>query len=690
VKTDKMKRIFNKNVLVRLMLFVGSVAVILMMLPHPDQHSYLFERNQPWRYSLLTAPFDIPVLPDSTSIRQLKDSVDNSFVPFVVRDDAVAEANMQAFSRDMAQQGETSVDVPAVVSLMKLVYQMGILDGDVYEHIHKNKMTDLRTTHNGEGSNSISTIGAESMISSRRAYIIIDSLYSASHAGQNLASLPIDNYLDPNVISDSSADNKYKKLEYLNITGARGVIKQGQRIVDRGEIVTPQIYTNLNTYEEMMKQQNMNKSSDMPLVAGQAVYLMMVLGGLFVFLRIYRPRFYSDMRKMTFLVVFLTLFVLFATVMTEQFNYGIYLVPFAAVPVMIIVFFDARTAIFSLLTEVLICSLVATFQYQFIFVELMVGMAATYSISQLSRRSQLLRTALIVFMVYCLAYMCITLINDGNINSMQWRLMGVFAINSVILSFAYVLIFVIEKIFGFTSTVTLVELSDINNPLLRRLAEEAPGTFQHSMQVSMLAAEGARAIGANTQLARTGALYHDIGKLQSPVFFTENQHGINPHDGLDSETSARKIISHVQAGMQIASKSKLPDVIKRFISEHHGCGVAKYFYNTAVNNAKPGETVDIARYQYPGPDPQSKETSILMMADSVEAASRSLKDYSQQSISGLVDHIVDEQLAEGRFRSSPISLREIETVKETFKKRLATIYHSRIQYPEISGSELPA
>ena len=265
-------------------------------------------------------------------------------------------------------------------------------------------------------------------------------------------------------------------------------------------------------------------------------------------------------------------------------------------------------------------------------------------------------------------------------------MIGAFAVNGVLLSFVYILILVEEKLFGFTSTVTLVELSDINNPLLRRLAEEAPGTFQHSMQVSMLAAEAARAIGANTQLVRTGALYHDIGKLESPIFFTENQHGVNPHAGLKPETSAQKIISHVTAGLALAGKSKLPAEVKNFIAQHHGKSVTRYFYNTAVNEI-PDRPVDKSRFTYPGPNPQTRETAILMMADAVEAASRSLKEYSSESINALVDKIIDTQQADGLYNESPISFRDIQEIKDTFKKRLATIYHARIAYPELNRHE---
>jgi len=483
-------------------------------------------------------------------------------------------------------------------------------------------------------------------------------------------------------MTDSAADSKFRNQEYLQVNGAQGVIKKGQRIVDRGEIITPQIYTNLNTYMELLNKTNNSQNDHRYFYAGQFLFILICFSILYLFMGLYRSRFFNSLRKMTFLMCFITLFVVFSILMFEYVPNGIYFVPFASVPVVILVFFDSRTAIFSLLVTVLISSLVAVFPYQFIFMELTAGLLAAFSIHRLSQRSQLLRTAAFTFLAYCLTYFVSSLITDGNLDNFAWRMIGIFAINSVILSFAYIMILIVEKIFGFTSTVTLVELSDINSPLLRRLAEEAPGTFQHSMQVSTLASEAARAIGADTQLVRTGALYHDIGKLESPIFFTENQHGINPHTGLNPETSAQKIISHVTAGLQIAAKENLPEVIRSFITEHHGKSMARYFYNTAVNQSSEAE-VDKSRFTYPGPNPQSKETAILMMADAVEAASRSLQDYSRESINNLVDRIVNGQQAEGLFRDSPISYRDVETVKDTFKKRLATIYHSRVAYPEI-------
>ncbi len=414
---------------------------------------------------------------------------------------------------------------------------------------------------------------------------------------------------------------------------------------------------------------------------GQAIYILICFLGLYVFLYIFRPEFFKDLRKIGFLVSFITVVTVACIIMSNYFVNGLLLVPFAMVPVIVMIFFDARTAIFSLFVAVMLSALVAVFPLQFIFIQLSAGLTASFAIHQLSQRSQLLRVALLTFVAYVISYGAIVLSTNGTISLLTWRVVGSFAINSVILSFAYILILVVEKLFGFTSMVTLVELSDINNPLLRRLASEAPGTFQHSIQVSTLASEAARAIGANTQLVRTGALYHDVGKLESPIFFTENQHGVNPHTGLNPETSARKIISHVTDGLAIARQAKLPQVVRNFISEHHGKGVAKYFYTTAVNENN-GEPVDKAPFTYPGPNPQSRETAILMMADCVEAASRSLPEYSKATIDSLVDRIIDGIVADGMLKDAPISFRDVQIVKDTFKERLATIYHSRIAYPK--------
>lgn len=680
--------------LIRFGLAVSSVAIILLFLPRADHQSFSFEENQPWKYPLLTADFDTPILRDSVSARLMRDSIDSVFVPFVKKDADVEQSNVERFSALLNSHAEPS-ERAYLLQLLKKTYELGILDSKLYENVvasHKNQLRMVDS--NSKNAKIVVAVNASKMMSPAKAFAYIDSVYTHQRGEETGKLSPeiskaLNMCLAPNIVTDSATDSRYRNQEYLNVTGAMGVIKKGQRIVDRGEIITPQIYTNLNTYIDMLNSRQGEIRNHTYFILGQGLYIVIAYVLLYCFMALYRSRFFSNACQMTFLMMFITLFVVFSILMFEYMANGIYLVPFAAVPVIILVFFDSRTAIFALVTTVLISALVATYPFQFIFMELVVGLTATFSIRQLSRRSQLLRTAVFSFLAYTVSYFAMCLITEGNLNNFLPRMVGIFAINSVILSFAYVLILVIEKVFGFTSTVTLVELSDINSPLLRRLAEDAPGTFQHSMQVSTLATEAARAIGANTTLVRTGALYHDIGKMKSPIFFTENQHGVNPHAGLDPETSAHKIIAHVTDGLALASKEKLPSVIKDFIAQHHGRGITKYFYNTAVNE-NPNVVIDKEKFRYPGPNPQTKETAILMMADSVEAASRSLKEYTPEAISNLVDKIIDTQISDGLLKEAPISFRDVETVKNTFKKRLSTIYHSRVQYPEMNKTTATA
>lgn len=674
------------------MLLIAATGIIFALVPRADHQSYNYELNQPWKYPLLTADFDTPILRDSTSARQIKDSVEANFIPFAKILPDVAKNNVDLFQRHIASEVSPS-DAATLTNLLSDVYSRGLVSADLYNYIktgNNSLYRAINTSRNGD--DVVHTYEGMDLLTQKAAFDQIDSLYALA-TGKPRNMLPnevaraLNVALVPDVVLDTVTDRKFRNQEYLAASGAIGVIKKGQRIVDRGEIITPQIFTNLNTYQEMLDSRREDLSAHSYYYIGQILYILLCWVLLYTFLALYRKSFFQNLKKMTFLVAYITFFVAISTLVLEFNPTMLYVMPFAAIPVIVMVFFDSRTALFSLLISVLLMALIATYQFQFMVMELAAGFGATFSIRHLSKRSQLLRTAVITFVLYVITYAILCLATDGNLSLFSPRMVLIFLFNALILSFAYVLILVFENLFGFTSMVTLVELSDINNPLLRRLAEEAPGTFQHSMQVSTLAAEAARAIDANTQLVRTGALYHDIGKMESPVFFTENQHGVNPHAGLDPETSARKIISHVTDGLAMAAKAKLPQVIKDFIAEHHGRGLTKYFYNTAVNDSN-GQPVDPENFRYPGPNPRSKETAIMMMADSVEAASRSLREYSQENIDNLVDKIVDSQIADGLLKDSPLSFAEVEKIKKTFKKRLATIYHTRIAYPEIKKKEL--
>lgn len=677
----------TRKTLLRLTLIIVAVAAIMVALPRTDRTEFSYEEGQPWRYALLTAPFDIPVYLDSTTYKHQADSITRNFSPYVHRE----RINQGMVYQRLTNTGLPQIKANTLAALITQVYAAGVMPDDLKKRVNETEEHQVRSISSHDGNMATAT-NASGMYSVTEAYRWVvenydNQLYSyVDGLAQNELDV-ISNVLTPNVTLDSINDDKYLQQELQSINAGQGKIRQGQRIVDRGEIVTPQIYRNLQTFEQMQANSTEhNRSHDLIVFGCQLLYVILIFTLFYLFLAVYRPKVYANLRDMTFMVSLITIFTVLAAIMTENISTGIYLVPFAAVPVMVLIFIDSRTALISLFATVLLCVLLATYQYQFILTELVTGMMAVVSLNQLSRRIELLRTSIVIFVSYSVMGVLLSMLSGGDIADISWHMFISFAVNAVLFSLTYVLIVLIEKVFGFTSTVTLVELSDINNPLLRRLSEEAPGTFQHSMQVSTLAADAAHAIGANTQLIRTGALYHDIGKMASPVFFTENQHGVNPHNGLDPETSARKIISHVNEGVRLAEKARLPHIITDFIREHHGCGLTRFFYNTACNNSANGEC-DPAPFTYPGPDPRSRETAILMMADAVEAASRSMAEYTPESISSLVDKIIDSQAAEGRFKESPISFHDVEIIKETFKKRLSTIYHTRVAYPDRKKKE---
>lgn len=362
--------------------------------------------------------------------------------------------------------------------------------------------------------------------------------------------------------------------------------------------------------------------------------------------------------------------------------FNIYIIPYAIVPIVVRTFFDSRTALFTHLITVLICSIMAPFPHEFLILQIIAGMVVTFSLRELSERSQLMRCSFFVFLSYTLAYLGLVLYQDADLNKIHWMMMLYFGINLILLMFTYVLVYMLEKTFGYLSTITLVELSNINSGILKKLSETCPGTFQHSLQVSIIASEAAAKIGANAQLVRTGAMYHDIGKMCNPIFFTENQNQQNPHDGLSFEESAQMVISHVTEGVKIAEKASLPKEIIDFIRTHHGRGKAKYFYNS-FKNKYPDREVNEELFTYPGPNPFSKETAIVMMADSVEAASRSLKEHTVEGIQQLVNKIIETQIADGLLKNAPLTFRDVESIKQVFIEKLKIMYHTRISYPDL-------
>ncbi|MBD5266171.1 MAG: HDIG domain-containing protein [Bacteroides sp.] len=672
----------SRQVWLRILLFIAAVSATVYFLPRSSENHYTFEEGRPWSYALLTAPFDIPVHLDSVSSMKVRDSIDANFEPVFDRDLTTEKTIISDYTTRLNAATDLHITPEQrnqIIKEIKKVYENGIVDRDTYSRIAAGKLHSVRFIHD----NVAISIPTANYLSARRAYEHLDSVLNNREVRQAISATKLSQMLQPNILVDSVTSRRLLDEAYQKALAPVGVIQQGERIIDKGDIVTTRLATVLRTYEELMTERGNGAISERYYpIAGQTLYMLILYGCLYAYLYIFRRKYFDDDRTITFIVSLIGLFTLFAFAMQATFINGSYITPYTVVPILVLIFLDSRTAYFCHLILVLVCAIVSSFALEFIFLQFIAGVIAIDSLKDLTRRGQLIRTAALIFLSYALCYAAIEIMQAGSLERAQGRVFGCFAINAILISFSYVLMFLLERVFGFTSRVTLVELSDINNPLLRELSEECPGTFNHSLAVSNLASAAGSRIGANVQLVRTGALYHDIGKIKNPAFYTENQHGVNPHDALNPIQSARIVTGHVNEGLALAEKAKLPGVIRKFISEHHGAGKARYFYTTYCN-AHPDEKVDPAMFSYPGPNPQSKETSLLMMADAVEAASRSMTNHSPEAISGLVNKIIDSQIADGLHNESPISFRDVSVIKEVFAQRLRTMYHSRISYPEL-------
>ena len=677
-----MFNLFSKDNLLRALLFVAAITIIIWLLPRKDERAYHFEMGKPWTYSLLTAPSDMPIYLDSIRTREVIDSIKDSFIPVYERDINIEKSTVSAYATRINATKDldlTPHERNMLINSLRRLLENGIVEQNTYQEVKSGQLPEVRFIHD----NTAIIIPTDNFLSARAAYSQLDSVFNEPRFRSAIELTAMSQFLLPNVVIDTIATKRLYEEVVQKATAPIGVIQQGERIIDKGDIVTPGLYTLLRTYERMTSGKSATQVDrhHYPIL-GQLLYVTIIFTALYLFLAFFRSRTFHDLRAMLFIMSLITAFVLFSYGMTETFHSGVYMVPYTIAAILMVVFFDGRMAFFVYITEIMLCTIISAFPLEFIFVQFIAGVTAITSLKELNKRSQLVKAALFVFIAYCLSFIAVEIMQTGTIDKINVRMFGYFGINAVLISFTYVLVFILEKLFGFVSSVTLVELSDVNNPVLRELSEECPGTFQHSMQVSNLASEAAHRIGANVQLVRTGALYHDIGKINNPAFFTENQHGVNPHDALTPIQSASIVINHVTDGLKKADKFKLPDIIKDFISQHHGAGKAKYFYNTYCN-AHPDEDVDPAPFTYPGPNPQTKETSILMMADAVEAASRSLKDHTPDAISALVNRIIDSQIADGLHNESPISFRDVNMIKESFIERLRTMYHARVSYPTL-------
>ena len=662
----------KNNILNKIVIALAALIVIVYFYPHPEANRFNYEQGRPWNYSKLIAPFDIPIHPDSATLLAVRDTLDAKFVPIYQLNQLLIDT---IISR-LPQSPGTNLN-RRLGSELRKVYASGVVDMRTKDEIASHRLPKVRLLEK----NVLSEMSTSGFTSPRDVYLYLDSTITDSALHQYFVRANLQNLLLPNYTRNEEESRRHYEYDYLTLTADRGIILQGQTIIDKGAIISSQDFTNLQTYEHMLSQLNTNQNQSKWLMfLGQALYVGLLLTAMMMYFYFFTPEVYNNLRKFTFMYSLVTLFFLIGVGLNYFVAQGVYITPMMIVPILVLVFFDGRTALFVTGVLTLICAGVTAFALEFIFLQFCAGTAAVFSLRELSRRSQLLRTSVIVALAYLGAYVALDLLMNGSFDGFTWRMAAFLAVNAALTSMAYILMFAVERLFGFISVVTLVELADINAPLLMRLSNECPGTFQHSIAVSNLASDAAVRIGADVKLVRAGALYHDIGKLANPAFFTENQHGVNPHDALPPERSAAIVVNHVSDGLRMADKAGLPDVIQSFIREHHGAGMAKYFYITYCRQ-HPDEEVDKAPFSYPGPNPQSRETSVLMMADAVEAASRSLKEHTREAITELVDRIIDSQIAEGLHNESALEFRDVAKIKEAFIKRLMTIYHSRIAYP---------
>lgn len=670
-----------RNLATKTVLVCITVAIIVWFLPRNEGRMYRYDVGKPWMYGSVIAKFDFPIYKTDEAIKHEQDSLLKHFQPYYSLNPLIEKKQVERFLHDY-EQGITGLPkeyVGIVARQMQEIYQMGIINTNEYNNIFKDSTSMIRFV-SGKNAKSLKVSSFYSTIAAYE-HIFANEKLAAQRA--ILSRCNLNNYIEANIVYDKEKSDAEKNDLLSSIPLASGMVMSGQKIIDRGEIVNDYTCRVLNSFDKEMKRRSSTQDEIMTTFIGQILFVLILVMMFTSYLTLFRKDYFEKPRSITMLYTMITLFPILVSMMMKHNFFSVYIIPFAMAAIFVRVFMDSRTAFITHVTMILICAAAVKYQYEFIIVQLASGLVAIYSLRELSKRSQIFITAILVTISSCIVYLALQLMQDNQVFNIDPSMYTYFIINGIFLLLSYPMMYLIEKMFGFISNVTLFELSNTNKGLLRNLSEIAPGTFQHSITVGNLAAEIANRIHANSLLVRTGALYHDIGKMTNPVFFTENQAGVNPHDQLSDLESAQIIISHVTEGLKLAEKFNLPGIIKDFISTHHGTGLTKYFYINYCNE-HPDEQVDKEMFQYPGPNPFTREQAILMMADTVEAASRSLNEYTEESISTLTNKLIDSQVADGFFRECPITFRDIALAKSVLIERLKSIYHTRISYPHLN------
>ncbi|GLB51822.1 HDIG domain-containing protein [Neptunitalea chrysea] len=670
----------NQSLVYKFFLYVATVVGILYLFPKGGQFKYEFQKGKPWQYENLLAPFDFPIHKSNDEIAIEKDKVLKTVKPYYNYNASIqpiVEAKIEEQLENYLSDTLPAVVKSKIESVVANVYKKGVVvsfakeDAGVINLIEEgNKVKEVKTT-------------SVFKLSQLHNFVIktFDKEPYADYT-DHIYELLMD-VMEPNVSKNENFTKKAKEEALSKISYTRGTVTSGKLIIVKGEVVEGEKFNILNSLKKEYESQLWSESNYTWIVVGYVLLIALVLLMLLLFLNKYRNEIYNNNTKVTFIFMNIMLMV-FLTSFAIQYNVlYIYIVPLSILPIVLKAFFDARTGLFVHVLTILILGFLVPNSFEYIFIQIMAGIVTILTVSELYKRANLFISVGQITLVYLLSYIAFYLISEGAFSSEDlWWILGFFLLNGLItVVSAQSLIYIYEKIFGLDSDVSLLELSDTNSRLLRELSEKAPGTFHHSLQVANLAEAAAIEIGANAMLVRVGALYHDIGKMNNPTFFTENQKGsINPHDELEPKESASIIIHHVIDGIALAKKNNLPDRIIDFIRTHHGTSLVYYFYKKQIDLE--GEAVKEEDFRYRGAIPFSKETAILMMSDSVEAASKSLKNPTYGIIDTFVEKIINKQMDEGQFLNANITFKEIEQIKKILKQKLVNIYHLRVEYPE--------
>lgn len=681
---SKKAKIFNE--IVKDLQYILAIGIIVVLLPSDLQYKYQYTEGKPWQYDLLTATFDFPIYKTEVEISNQRNDIIKTHKPYYVLDTSLKSKQIaflelivqSLFAKDTISPISTHVISELKKSLINL-YDTGILTSQDQSALLAKEAKYIVIMQNNLGQ----TRRVEDIITEKEAIRLFLKDASRILPESTLNKLPINELIIGNLVYDAETTKKIKNDELNNLSLTSGQIQAGERIIDRGEIVTYEKQKILDSLKKQFHQEE-RKSNNNTLLLGEILIVSCLILLFYLYARLFRKKFFISKRFVSVTLLFIIGFTVATSMIVQHANpKWVYIIPYSLLPIVLSTFFDTRTGLFAHVITVLLSSFMVPLPFEFVLLQITTGMVAIYSLKDLAQRSQLVQSAIIIVISYCLIYFGYGITIDGDITRINWTMFIYFFVNGVLLLFAYPLIYILEKMFGYISNVTLIELANTNNKVLRNLSELAPGTFQHSMQVSNLASEIAIKVGANPLLARTGAMYHDIGKMKNPAFFTENQNkGNNPHQQLSFEDSARIIIQHVEDGVQIAKDANIPNCIIEFIQTHHGTNKVRFFYNS-YRLQFPEKEIDDSIFTYPGPNPSTKETAIVMLCDAVEAASRSLPEYTDEAIDGLVEKIITSLLQEGSLNEAPLTMQHISLTKLILKEKLKNIYHTRISYPEL-------